>query len=139
MVTRLGRILLAFSPVLLLSCGGGGSGASSPTSIAPPGSSSTMTVQVGDDFFNPKDIDVAPGTTVHWVKTGVHPGHTVTDTGGAFNSGMIFTSTGASFDHVFTDADGGKTFNYFCQTHGSMGMRGSVRVGQNAAPPNPGY
>ena len=138
MVTRFGRILLALSVPVLISCGGGGGGGSSPTSIAPPGSSE-MTVQVGDDFYNPKDVTVEPGTTVHWVKTGVHPGHTVTDTGGAFDSGMIFTSTGASFDHVFTSADGGKTFNYFCQTHGSMGMRGSVRVGSAAAPPNPGY
>jgi plastocyanin len=138
MVSKIVRVFLVLAVPVLLACGGGGGG-STPTSTNSSTNSSMMTVQIGDDFFSPKDIQVQPGTTVHWVMAGVHPGHTVTDTGGAFNSGMIFTSSGASFDHVFTSADSGKTFNYFCQTHVNLGMKGSVQVGQGAAPPNPGY
>jgi len=137
MVFKIARVFLALAVPALLACGGG-YGGSTPTSSNAP-TNSTMTVQVGDDFFSPKDIQVQPGTTVHWVMVGMHPGHTVTDSGGAFNSGMVFTSSGASFDHQFTTADAGKTFNYFCQTHVSLGMKGSVQVGQNAAPPSPGY
>ena len=139
MVSKIGRVLLALSSPVLLSCGGGGGGGSTPTSNTPPSPSTGMTVQVADDFFSPRDISVEPGTTVHWVMAGSHPGHTVTDTGGAFDSGMVFTSSGASFDHTFSSADSGRTFNYFCQTHGNLGMKGSVRVGQNAPSPGAGY
>ncbi len=138
MVSKTVRFLWILPASLILACGGGGSTShSTPTSNSP--TNMTMTVDVADDFFSPKDINVAPGTTVHWVMVGVHPGHTVTDSGGAFDSGMIFTSSGASFDHTFTSSDAGKTFNYFCQTHVSLGMKGSVQVGQNAPSPGAGY
>ena len=139
MVFKIARVFLVFAVPALLACGGGGGGGSTPTSTNSSTNSTIMTVQVGDDSFSPKDIQIQPGTTVRWVMAGVHPGHTVTDSGGAFNSGMVFASSGASFDRLFTSADSGKTFNYFCQTHVSLGMKGSVQVGQNAAPPSPGY
>ena len=139
MVSKIARVFLALTVPVLLACGGGGGGSTPTSTNSPTNNSTMMTVQVGDDFFSPKDIQIQPGTTVHWVKVGMHSGHTVTDSGGAFDSGMVFNASGASFDHVFTSADGGKTFNYFCQTHVSLGMKGSVRVGQNAAPPSSGY
>jgi PKD repeat protein len=104
-----------------------------PLSVAgaPPNS---VTVQVGDDFYNPKNVTIAPGMTVHWVLTGSLHNHTVTDSGGAFNSGMTLTSSGATFDHTFTAADAGKKFDYLCTSHGSCcGMVGSVTVSSTTA------
>lgn len=124
----------------LTACGGGGSSPTemkgSPANPAPSGS--IMTVQVGDDFFNPKSVHVNPGDTVQWMLVGQMTDHTVTDTGGAFNSGFL-SMPGAMFAHTFSAGDTGKTFNYFCQTHVSVGMTGDVQVGANAPPPKSGY
>jgi plastocyanin len=136
-----GPALFAF-----ISCGGS-SHSSTPTAPAPPGNSpgSTMTIQVGDDFFNPQSVTVQPGTTVQWTLVGSMTNHTVTSglvgsPDGAFDSGMALTNAGATFMHTFTAADSGKTFNYFCQSHGACcGMKGSIKVGANAPPPSPGY
>jgi plastocyanin len=99
-----------------------------------------MAVQVGDDFFSPQSMQVNPGDTVQWTLVGNLLVHTVTDSGGAFDSGVGFLNhPGATFSHTFTSADSGKTFSYFCQTHVSMGMKGDIKVGSNAPPPKPGY
>jgi plastocyanin len=109
-----------------------GCGGSNPTS---GGGDQTITVQIKDDFFDPKSIVISPGTTVRWVRAGNDSRHTVTDKGGAFNH--AFPNSGDTFERKFTEAD--RTFNYVCLTHESMGMKGSVRVGEGAPPPDPGY
>lgn len=141
MTIRILRFLLLSSVTALIACGGGG-GSSTPTQSngTPPSGTSTVTVQLMDDFYSPKNIQVQPGDTVRWVMAGQHSGHSVTDSGGAFDSGFVFTSTGASFSHTFTTGDSGKTFNYLCRTHGACcGMKGSVQVGSGSPPPSPGY
>jgi len=97
-------------------------------------------VEVRDFAFVPKSIVVQPGDTVVWRLTGGDHTHTVTAVGGMFGSGFAFTQAGATFEHTFTADDLGKTFEYFCQTHyATYAMQGSVRVGNNAPPPGPGY
>jgi len=131
-------------PVLVvLACSGGGSkGGTTPTAppLIPSPSSSQVVVEVHDDFFTPKSITVHPGDTVIWKLVGKETTHTVTDNGGAFDSGFSLASAGATFQHTFTADDTNKTFEYKCQSHyGCCQMQGSVRVGDGAPQPNPGY
>jgi len=111
----------------LTGCGGGGG--SSPTENKPisPGPPGAATVQVGDDFFNPQSLRISSGQTVQWTLVGQMTNHTVTDTGGAFDSGFL-PRPGATFTHTFSAADAGKTFHYQCQTHASLGMKGTIEV-----------
>jgi len=137
MLRRL-AILLGLSTALA-ACGGGGGGSPTENKGSPPsGSGTTTMVQVGDDFFSPKSVHVSPGDTVQWTLVGQMTNHTVTDSGGAFDSGFL-SSAGMTFSHTFASSDSGKTFNYFCQTHVSVGMTGDVQVGANAPPPKVGY
>jgi plastocyanin len=114
-----------------LACGGGGSH-SSPTT---PGN--TVTVQIMDNLFNPKDVSINAGDTVMWVKQGSAPLHTVTAGDGSFDSGQTLMAKGATFSHTFnTD---GVTILYYCKVHQACCMmQGSVKVGAGPAP-NPGY
>ena len=121
----------------LAACGGGGGMSPTENKGSPPATMTTM-VQVGDDFFSPKSIHVSPGDTVQWTLVGQMTNHTVTDSGGAFDSGFL-SSRGMTFSHTFSASDTGKTFNYFCQTHVSVGMTGDVQVGANAPPPKGGF
>lgn len=125
--------LAGLSMLTLISCGG----SKSPTQ--PPPAPMTITVQVADFSYSPASVTVNSGDTVRWVlASGSMTNHTVTDTGGAFNSG--FLPSGGTFQHTFTAADNGKTFSYHCQTHViSNNMKGDVRVGSGAPPPTPGY
>ena len=134
------RLLLAGCAVALatFACGGGG-GYKSPTSPPPP--SGSVVVEVRDFEFSPKSITVNPGDTVIWRLTGsANVDHNVTASAGAFASGKVFNSAGAEFSHTFTAADTGKTFQYYCTIHQVCClMQGSVRVGESAPPPSPGY
>jgi|HubBroStandDraft_3_1064219.scaffolds.fasta_scaffold02235_3 plastocyanin len=129
------RGVLLLTPLLALglaalACGGGGS--SSPTS---PGQ--TVTVQIMDNSFNPKDVNINPGDTVTWVDMGSAPLHTVSAGDGSFDSGNSLTGKGKSFSHTFNT--GGVTVLYYCKVHQSCClMQGAVVVG-SGPPPNPGY
>lgn len=130
-------IRLAVALVLASACGGGGGG-STPTSPNP--APSAFVVEVQDYAFVPKSIQVNPGDTVTWRLVGSDHTHSVTAVGGVFDSGFVFTSSGATFSRTFTNAEVGRTFNYQCTTHyASHMMQGSVRVGDSAPPPDPGY
>jgi len=138
------RLLLATGLVSLVTfaCSGGGGGyggGNSPT--APPPPSNSLVVEIRDFEFVPKSITVNPGDTVTWRLTGsAGIGHTVTAGGGVFDSGASFNTAGATFSHTFTAADAGKTFQYYCIAHQVCClMQGSVRVGDTAPPPPPGY
>lgn len=124
--------------LLALACGGGGGG-KSPTAPGTPTTPKTVVITISDDMYSPKSVTINPGDTVQWV---LAPSslttHTVTDTGGAFDSGFIFTSAGMTFSKTFTANS--TTYNYSCKTHGACcGMKGSVLVGDSAPPPNTGY
>lgn len=120
---------------LALSCGG--SGYSSPTEPSNSGPK-TVVVAVKDDAFDPREVTVNPGDTVRWVLQGNTLTHTVTDSKGAFDSGAVFTAPGAAFEQKLTQAN--VTYSYFCKVHGACcNMKGSIRVGDSAPPPDPGY
>ena len=119
----------------MLACGG--SSYKSPTEPGPSGQQ--VTIEVMDSSFSPKSVQINPGDTVVWVLRSSMFNHTVTDTGGAFDSGFAFKVPDANFQRTFGSDTAGRTFNYQCTTHAAIGMRGSVRVGGGAPPPNPGY
>jgi plastocyanin len=127
--------------VTLIAVGGmlacGGSSYRSPTEPMPGGQQ--LTVEVLDSSFSPKSLQINPGDTVVWVLHGSMFNHTVTDTGGAFDSGFQFKTPNATFQHTFGTDAAGQTFNYQCTTHAALGMKGSIRVGSNAPQPGPGY
>jgi plastocyanin len=118
-------------------CGGGGGGGGTPTSPPTP---QAIVVEIRDYAFTPKSILVQPGDTVTWRLVGSDTTHSVTAVGGFFDSGFTFTQPGATFTRTFPASEVGRTFEYWCLSHdASHGMRGSVRVGESAPPPNPGY
>jgi plastocyanin len=68
-----------------------------------------------DNFsFTPREITVAPGTTITWVNHDDVP-HTVVSTNQKFRSKALDTDDQFSF--VFTDAG---TYDYFCSVHPMM-------------------
>ena len=75
-------------------------------------------MSIRDNYFDPADIVVAPGTTVEWVNEGQNP-HKVTADNGLFDSGLL--NPGESYQVTF---DGSGTVTYHC----SPEMTGSVTV-----------
>jgi plastocyanin len=78
-------------------------------------------VNIGDNFFDPPQSAVEPGSTITWTNNGDEP-HTVTADDGSFDSGML--NPGDSYTVAF---DGQGTVTYHCAIHPEM--RGSVTIG----------
>ena len=78
-------------------------------------------VSIGDNFFDPPDAAIDPGSTITWTNNGAVP-HTVTADDGSFDSGVL--NPGDSYTVAF---DGQGTVTYYCAIHPEM--RGSVTVG----------
>jgi plastocyanin len=112
---RLAPPRLALAALLLVpflgACGGGGD--SGTTSDAVAGH-----VNVIDNKFAPKTIEVAPGDTVTWDFKGSAQ-HNVTGAAG-LKSGNMKSGT---YEHKFNSAG---TYNYVCTIH--PGMSGKVKV-----------
>lgn len=131
--------------LLVTACSGGSDSPSAPPPQPPPPSNDVVVVNVDDNFFDPKSVQIEPGQTVRWVLRGRMTNHTVTERSDldgteSWDSGFVFQQEGDTFEHTFVQADDGRTFEYLCETHWvSDEMQGSVRVGENAPPPNPGY
>ena len=105
---------------------------------APPGYSAarpTTTASVGayDDYFQPKTINVQPGTTVRWVNYGKHT-HTVTSKDGRWDSGDI--PPGASYTVTFRTPG---TYYYYCRHHTKEKMEGTIVVGASTPGTSGGY
>jgi plastocyanin len=83
-----------------------------------------VTVRMEDNFFDPANITVEPGTTVTWVQSGNNP-HTTTSYDGLWDSGMMEGGSGETFSFTFEEPG---TFDYFCIPHESLGMIGTVTV-----------
>jgi len=117
-----------------------GCGGDNSTSGGPSPGGQVVTVSVRDNFFDPKSITVAPGTTVRWVMRGSMTDHTVTENNGLFDSGFRFRNDGDQFERTFGSGDSDKLFLYHCETHwNSDEMQGSIRVGGGAPAPPPRY
>lgn len=101
-------------------------GASEPAGSfpdAPP--PSTASVAIADRAFAPASVEVAAGGTVEWTNADGE-GHTVSATGGAFESGIM--PEGAVFAQVFETPG---VFDYVCAIHPEM--RGTVTVAEPGA------
>jgi plastocyanin len=80
---------------------------------------------IEDDYFEPTDAMVDPGTTLMWINRGQEQ-HTVTADDGQFDSGVL--NPGDSF---LTTVEGSGTLTYHCELHPEM--TGSITVGSPAA------
>lgn len=91
-----------------------------------------VTIKVGagssGKAFKPAAVHVSPGTKVTWKWTGSGGTHNVVSKKDKFKSGSPVSKKGYTFSHTFKK---GGIYNYFCQPHKSMGMKGSVAVGSN--------
>jgi plastocyanin len=84
-------------------------------------------VEIGDNFFDPPNASVEPGSTITWTNKGDEP-HTVTADDGSFDSGVL--NPGDSYTVAF---GGQGTVTYHCEIHPEM--RGSVTVGGGGSAP----
>jgi plastocyanin len=92
-----------------------------------------VTVRMEDNFFEPANITIEPGTTVTWVQSGNNP-HTTTSYDGLWDSGLIEGGSGGTFSFTFEEPG---TYDYFCIPHESLGMIGSVTVTGSTATASP--
>jgi plastocyanin len=96
---------------------------------AVPATAADSGVDVTANFsFAPKALTINPGDTVTW--TWSNDGHTTTSNRGqpeSWNSGL--KGKGATFSHKFTHPG---RYQYVCIPHASIGMKGTVVVGQDA-------
>jgi plastocyanin len=111
--------------------------ASTPTPTPVAHMPQTMTVMVGSGgfTFDPPNVTIQVGDTVHWVwATGGH--NVVSGSGGSADGSFCspadascgaapLLGSGATYDHTFTQAG---SFPYFCAAHVSFGMVGTVTV-----------
>lgn len=79
----------------------------------------------GNLAFSPAAIRVDPGTTVVWEWTGKGSVHNVVAEDGSFGSDR-YSTAGETYERTF-DSEG--TFEYLCEPHVAMGMKGAVVVG----------
>jgi len=80
---------------------------------------------IEDDYFEPTDAVVDPGTTLMWINRGQEQ-HTVTSDDGQFDSGVLEPG-----DTFLTTVEGSGTLTYHCTLHPEM--TGSITVGTPAA------
>ena len=80
---------------------------------------------IEDDYFEPKDAVVDPGTTLMWINRGQEQ-HTVTSDDGQFDSGVLEPG-----DTFLTTVEGSGRLTYHCTLHPEM--TGSITVGTSAA------
>jgi plastocyanin len=92
-----------------------------------------VTVRMEDNFFDPANITVEPGTTVTWVQSGNNP-HTTTSYDGLWDSGMLPGGSGQTFSFTFDEPG---TYDYFCIPHENLGMVGTVTVSGGTATASP--
>jgi plastocyanin len=111
-------IVLVAGALLLSACGGGGANpsASGSSGVASPSSSSkTGTIIISNFMFGPMTTTVAPGATVS-VTNKDSATHTLTATGGQFNTGNIAQNQTKTFKAPTKPG----TYSYICDIHQYM-------------------
>lgn len=97
-----------------------------PTKQAP--TSGTTKIEVGDNFYDPKDLEVPAGTKVTWTNTGKILHNVVSAKARAkVKFGTKALTRGKSYSYKFKKP--GK-YVYYCSFHGSPsgGQRGTITV-----------
>ncbi len=100
-----------------------------PPPPPPPGGGGGETVSIGDRVYVPFTVTVPVGSSVSW-RNNDDRIHTVTSTGGLFDSGIM--QVGDLYSRTFNQAG---AFDYFCTVHPDM--TGSVIVTGDEAVPDP--
>ena len=114
---RGGAVVLVLAGALLLAaCSNGGSGSSSAGASSGSGAAtSTESITISNFMFSPMHAAVAPGSTVS-VTNKDSVTHTLTATGGQFNTGDI----GPGQTKTFTAPSKAGTYDYICNIHQYM-------------------
>lgn len=117
-MSRFPRICLGIAAIALTlggACGsddaGSGDGGAGSAGGGGAGGAAAATVAIKDDFFEPEEVEIAPGEAVTWTWEGNNP-HNVS--GDDFKSKI---QTEGTFEHTFDEAG---TFDYICTVHPSM-------------------
>jgi len=77
--------------------------------------------------FDPAAVRVSPGTEVVWRWTGEGGGHNVVSDGdGPLDSGELVSEEGETYSYTFEEEG---IYNYVCEPHVGLGMKGAVVVG----------
>ncbi len=100
---------------LLGACGGGSDSTTGPMDAQ------GNTVTVGNNFFSPAELTIAPGITVTWSWEAGAVEHNVTFDDGEHSA----TQSSGSFPRTFSTAG---TYPYHCTIHGAAAMHGTVTV-----------
>jgi plastocyanin len=114
-----GVALLVAGALLLAACGGGTT--KSGSAAASSGSASTDHITISNFMFSPMHDSVAPGATV-LVTNKDSTTHTLTATGGQFNTGDITQNQTKTFKAPTKPG----TYNYICNIH--QYMMGTITV-----------
>jgi plastocyanin len=122
---RLMTTLAACFALALAGCGGGndnGGGGGSSTST-PAASGGTVTIEMKNIQFAPKDVTVKVGQTVKWVNQDAVDHDVKANSGATFKSDLF--GKGGTFEWK---ADKAGTVDYVCTVH--PGMTGKLTVNQ---------
>jgi plastocyanin len=114
-------LLLAAGAIAAVACSDSGSGGQAPEDGAPEGD-----ILVRNNFFDPSQLEVAPGATVVWAWSSNGTVHNVTFDDGA-ESGDKGSGT---YERNFAAVG---SFPYHCTIHGPS-MSGVINVVANPAP-----
>ena len=115
---RSGAIVLVLASALLLAaCGGGGkpsaTSATTATSATPAAGGSSITIS--NFMFSPMTLSVSPGATIK-VTNMDSATHTLTATGGQFNTGDIMQNQTKTFTVPMSPGQ----YHYICNIHQYM-------------------
>jgi plastocyanin len=91
--------------------------------LAAPAAAATRNVKVADNFFKPKSVTVAKGTTVKWNWVGEHAHDVFVKRGPAHFHSAVKKS--GSYKRVMRRRG---TYRIVCLIHESSGMRMTLRV-----------
>jgi plastocyanin len=112
---RVRRLLLAVGAIAAVACSDSGNGGQDPGDEIPEGD-----ILVRNDFFDPAELEVAPGTTVVWAWASSGTVHNVT-----FDDGEESGNKGSgTYARTFAAAG---DFPYHCTIHG-VSMSGVISV-----------
>ncbi|MCU4750853.1 plastocyanin/azurin family copper-binding protein [Halobacteria archaeon AArc-curdl1] len=103
-----------------------------------PAGGGTEFVEVGDNYYEPENLAIEPGTTVVWEWVGVadHNINPSDQPDGADWEGHPDLKADGDYEYTFTEEG---TYEYVCDPHVGVGMVGSIEVaeGASAAPEGP--
>ena len=118
---RGGAFVLVLAGALLLAACSSSSGGSGSSGSSASAATATKSVTISNFMFSPMSASVAPGSTVS-VTNKDSVTHTLTATGGQFNTGDI----GPGQTKTFTAPSKAGTYSYICNIH--QYMKGTIVV-----------